>query len=889
MLDSTTLLQLWGKTDRETQNPDVFHPAIYHMLDVAHVAKVILIDPGVSPRWKNALAHAFNANAEQLASWLPYLLALHDIGKISAAFQGKETNQKARIIQLGFSFGNWSFEKDVTHSVISQMFVADAYDGVEMPDFLRQACCEMLGGHHGRFNGSQVVNDARTRLQAYEPADWHEYRVETAQMLAKCLLDTDFPLPQPANLSAAIMTLTGFSILCDWLGSNSDFFRLSNHVSLDEYLLLSQKRACDVVVWAGLCQPAFSQQATEFACLFPDIASPRPLQQAIDEIPSEMLQGPCLAIIEAPTGEGKTEAALALAHRLAHGSSSDEFYYALPTTATSNQMFGRIQKHLIHRLKIPTLTKLVHGQAFLVEDDLRITPLSNGNEHGYADSLEWFAPRKRSLLAPFGVGTVDQAELAALNVKHVPLRLMGLAGKVLILDEIHAYDTYMTTIIERLLEWLFALGSSVILLSATLPLSRRKQLAQTYSLKDDMESSQGYPSLMVVSEKGLYQAAPAASQPDRSLFINTGLHLGDDDALEKACWLLDQVQAGGCACWITNSVDRAQQIFQALEQLSPVGVDRALLHARFPLEQRQGLEKALIAKYGPDGKRPARGIVIGTQVLEQSLDIDFDIMVSDLAPVDLLLQRAGRLHRHTRSRQASHSQPCLWINTSTDDPTQDSLGVDALIYDEYILRRTWNILGQRAQISLPRDYRPLIEFVYDDKRLLKTDPLFGAWDKLDKKQAKATGEARLRILPEPSPWRSFVAGVTRQQFVEDENSAAWMVAQTRLGEETVNVIPLWLDGEYATLWANNTRVHLNEPVSRAIQLQMLGQSIRVGQRDAVPALRQQELPALFTKSALLKDVFPLWLVDGKSELGAGRNKITLILDPILGLIFKKGG
>ena len=690
------------------------------------------------------------------------------------------------------------------------------------------------------------------------------------------------------------MALTGFTILCDWLGSDNNHFQPESGFDLDEYARISVRRAQKAVAAAGFLMPCDSHAPTSFAELFADKQPARPLQDAIDAIPAEVLAGPCLAIIEAPTGEGKTEAALALAHRLAQASGTDELYYALPTTATSNQMFGRLQTHLRERLGLSVQVKLIHGQAFLVEDDLRLDSLDDGTGDHAEAAQEWFGPKKRALLAPFGVGTVDQVELAVLNVKHTALRVIGLAGKVVIFDEVHAYDTYMTTIIETLLKWLRALGTSVIILSATLPQTRRAALARAYGAPvDDAPEAQTYPSLWVFGEGASHHAAPKAQQPQRTLSLNF-LRVSDEEseAETKARWLLRSVAEGGCACWMTNTVRRGQAIFEALDRIARtenLQIDRMLLHAQYPLEEREKREQALAEKYGPQGKRPVRGIIIGTQVLEQSLDLDFDVMVSDLAPVDLLLQRAGRLHRHERVRPTQHETPRFWINAPLNDLGEIEIGVDRWIYAPFLLKQTWATLQKLSAIELPRDYRRLVEAVYGFEVLPANHPLQAEWQELKQEESRAVGEANLRLLPEPDPEWAFSSRMNRLQFEENDNSAAWIVARTRLGEESITVIPMERRENVAWAWPVGQELPLNRPASRDAQLALLRRQLRISNQAVVHTLKAEASPPLFTKSSLLKECLPLWLTDGQLRLPLKKGAMILTMDHELGLKIRKEG
>jgi CRISPR-associated endonuclease/helicase Cas3 len=883
------LLRLWGKTERNNNDSQVFHPVLFHMLDVGHVARELL-GRKASPRWRKVMSDVLGANADMVVDWLPWLVAMHDVGKISAAFQQADEGQRYRLEAEGFSFGNRKWGNRPYHALISAAFIDNGGYDLDLPVFLRQAWSDALAGHHGEFSGREARNETNYLLQA-EPSEWAELRREAFNILKSVLLiHPPDPWPSPLNLSSATMALTGFTILCDWIGSDGVYFKPKPGTDWQRYIAWSISKAREAVEASGLFQPTVSDAPVEFSGLFSGLAEPRPLQLAIDIIPNTILSKPCLTIIEAPTGEGKTEAALALAHRLAQANGSDELFYALPTTATSNQMFHRVQQYVEKQLGLSSRVGLVHGQAFLLEDDFLTLPLQNGKMHNAAS--DWFGSDKRkSLLVPFGVGTIDQAELAALNVRFTVLRLMGLAGKVVIFDEVHAYDTYMTTIIERLLNWLAALGTTVILLSATLPTSRREVLIRAYvtNAPESPENRMAYPMLSVVSRAGIYLASPTAFQPDRQLSIGK-IHLGDEESKAKACWLLNSIDQGGCACWVTNTVDRAQKIYEQVAQIAPPDVECMLLHARFPLDDRHRLETELTAKYGAEGMRPTKGIVIGTQVLEQSLDLDFDVMVSDLAPMDFLLQRAGRLHRHSHHvRPEGHDRPHLWLNIPLADDGTPLLTVDALVYDEFILRQTWQVLSERKEIHLPADYRPLVEMVYDDRECPSDGRLQMAWEKLQKKQEKARNEAMWRVLPEPTPESSFCGQLAHLTFEENESKAIWMVAQTRLGEESLTVIPLERDGNLARLWPGSETFALEDEAPRKAQKKLMRRSIRTSNHYLIAALKAQEAqrPPLFTKSALLKECYPLWLIQGKTQITDGKGVLSITLHPQLGLLIEK--
>ncbi|MCB9102501.1 MAG: CRISPR-associated helicase Cas3' [Anaerolineales bacterium] len=869
-LDSR-LLRLWGKT---TADPDRFHPALYHLFDVAHVAWQLL-SARASSRWRRVLAEALNTEAETLAEWLPYLIALHDIGKLSVPFQILNTRQHARLMAEGFVFGKAGQNdgRKLHHSIVGRIVLKEMI--ADWPDNLAAAFIEMVSGHHGIFQADRQSH-RRDLKWMDEAEEWSHLRQRAIRICQSYLLQQwPDPLPQPANQSTAMMALNGFCILCDWLGSDETYFRPEPHTPLLEYIPKSRQRAHNRVRDAGFFQLAHSAAPTRFAPLFG--FAPRPLQAAIDAIPDSLLNRPTLTIIEAPTGEGKTEAALALARRIAALRHSDEMYLALPTTATSNAMFQRVQTYLQERLGLPPeLVKLVHGQDFLVEDDLRVEPTRTIelDHEPEPPSLAWFSPKKKALLAPFGVGTIDQAELSALNVRHNALRIVGLAGKTIILDEVHAYDTYMTTIIKRMLTWLAALGSSVILLSATLPQARRQELAQAFTGQplDTALDLEAYPNLLTIGARGYHHCQPQAFQPGKTITLHW-VALAHNDAKAKAQWLLDQVTAGGGACWMTNTVKRAQQIYAHLLDMAPSDVALDLLHAQFPLREREKREKSIRDKYGKDGQRPTKGIVVGTQVLEQSLDLDFDVMMTDLAPIDLVLQRAGRLHRHEREAGArhAHTTPHLYVNTPLET-------ADKKIYGEYILARTLAALETRAFFALPEDYRPLIEAVYDETPPDAGDPLYAAWHTLESQRIKLEDEAELRLMDAPDPDYPFYRSAKPQGFKEDEDSSGWLAAQTRWGQESLTVIPLIREGETARTPAGDMTAPLNQAAKRETQLNLLRHSLRLSHQTLVKYLKTQpETAPLFTESALLRACTPLWLESDALP-------VAVTLHPDLGLV-----
>jgi hypothetical protein len=259
----------------------------------------------------------------------------------------------------------------------------------------------------------------------------------------------------------------------------------------------------------------------------------------------------------------------------------------------------------------------------------------------------------------------------------------------------------------------------------------------------------------------------------------------------------------------------------------------------------------------------------------------------------LLLQRAGRLHRHDRERPAMHNVPRLYVNFEVTSDGILKRGTDRTIYAEFIIHQTQQILAGRTQIQLPHDYRTLIEAVYSDQPPAEDSLLYEAWEELQAKQKIAIGEAKQRLLPAPHPRDSFAKNAaTRITFEEDENRADWIVAQTRLGGETLNVIPIERDGDFAYVDGKNIRIRVNEEALLDTQRKLLKRNLRISHHGAIQAIQrdvEKNITLLFKESKLLKGYYPLWLDGGRSELKLGHDKFQFTLDPQLGLIIEKEG
>jgi len=907
------LLQFWGKTPRPGTPVTQFHPAIFHMLDVACVAEALLRHG--PQRVRQALLHAWRgADPESLIAWLPFLIALHDLGKLSAAFQGQDDAQRERLTQAGVRFRSHSLE--LHHAAISALWIHDhlAQNEPGIAQDLVWIFRDATGGHHGRFV-DESMEDLRKKLHHVERGEsrWRDWRTQGYVLLRDLLAPEDKPLRSigtPVAPRPATVALTGLLVWSDWIGSNEHDFPATPGMDIHCYLSLSRQRAQNALTTHYLRASRSRPQYSDFPALFQAIA-PRPLQAVVDRLSDNDLRQPALVVIEAPTGEGKTEAALALARRIAALRGIDEIFFALPTMATGNQMFTRLERFFRTLYGDGGSVRLSHSQAIVVEDDLRRRVTLNADQDRFdregcsADvMLGWFVGPKKAMLAPFGVGTVDQVELGGLNVRHYPLRLFGLASKVVIIDEVHAYDAYMSVILEHTLAWLATLGCSIILLSATLPRQRHDALARAFLRATAPAAALTLPEELPYPVLSLYHAT-AQSHHTCGVFRGEQrfiLRLRKQSAPEEeARRLLELVRNGGAVARICNRVDDAQAIYRALIASGARDVTCVLLHARFPLHERQRREQRISDLVGKESQRtPEQRIIItGTQVLEQSLDYDVDVMVSDFAPIDLLLQRAGRLHRHSRSRPDDHREPVLEIVIPYDEQGKPDWRRWRAIYEPYILWRSLATLcdgltDDTRIVTLPRDYRTLIEAVYSAApvvgRYAEEEEVADAKQEYHKTIDAQTAKARSPLTPD-AMIRAPIVEHGGRSYIEEETGAeaSWQLAKTRLGDR-VTLVPVYrVNGELSP--GGTFRIPTDVPPTLEQMKDVINVAVPVSDRAVIAAYRDEHRNRAlrWTWSAIpapLRGLHPLPLDVQTHSITLNRRRLRL--DNELGLVIENG-
>lgn len=868
-----TLINHWAKTSKGVD--DRWHPLILHMLDVAASAEAILEREPESTRKR--MAAILGMTWEDTRAWLLLVVACHDLGKACPGFQCKWENLS------GMDAGR-SPNTKINHAFVSQIALSEILQKNNWPEELAELVADAVGCHHGERASPSILDRLMGDRRALGKDEWTEARRGLVDVLLGVFNPTVTPTKQTLT-GPDFMLLSGLTSFADWIGSNEDWFPFGTSEDCDDLHDWFQKRriranqALDSLRWEP--RTPLSTEAKSFEEVFE--FAPRPLQQAVADALAE-LKMPAILLLEAPMGEGKTEAAffahLELQRRFGHRG----LYIALPTKATGNAMFKRTFEFLQSQGTNRSLDlQLLHGGALLNDtfQGMKVSGIHDSKAGGEVRAGEWFTNKKRALLSEYGVGTIDQALLPILPVRHNFVRLWGLANRVVVLDEIHAYDAYTGTLLVHLLRWLLALGSSVVLLSATLSPSIRRKLAGVVG-SNLPEPEKPYPRLSIfcpgekVSQKH-FEADPARRQTVRLQAISPDLS-GMRTALEE------HLTRGGMGLALVNTVQRAQELYLLFPDGEPLerGGKRLsdetevfLFHARFPADRRQKREEQALETFGEGGNRTGRKILIATQVVEQSLDLDFDLIATDLAPIDLVLQRAGRLWRHARTSRPV-SEPILLVSGLTGDEPP-SFGKPlwwGKVYREDVLLRTWCLLQGKRDLRLPDEIDTLVQNVYEEEKAVP-----GFLEERMNKAVRAEGEAiaqrqqanmAIMGLPDDASWNDPTKYVL---YDEDEPGMhRTLMAQTRLGEDSVVAIPLWPEDGFGSETTPDF-VQSKAWFLRAVSLSRNG---------VVQQLRKLGVPEGWKESSLLRNCFPLRLnADGRWTEDA-----TVRLDEDLGLVYE---
>jgi CRISPR-associated endonuclease/helicase Cas3 len=810
------------------------------------------------------------------ASTIGALAALHDLGKISPGFQRKcekwlEENGLADFDKRW----NWLKVKEKDHGLTSQAEIQRCLSDHGIPNNVSMYLGAALGGHHGRIKKLPQENFRRYDLDAsisdsQSGTEWNKERQNAVHDVV------DYFQCDLANLdiddnSPALWWLAGLTSVADWIGSDERFFSPVGGGNR-ENIASDARNALDTI---GFRKMGYFPNLS-FHDLFHDEEKPTQLW-----IPNEMqekayatISKPGVYVIEAPMGMGKTEAALWAAYRLLIAGEASGIYFALTTQATSNRMHLRMEEFVERITASSQSSRLIHGNSWLRDEKSVLSPVATSNAADKDDARsgrDWFSSAKRALIAPFGVGTVDQALLGVVAAKHFFVRHFALAGKVVILDEVHSYDVYTGTLIDKLITTLEGLGCTVIVLSATLFGKRREQIISSHD-NESVESERPYP--LITGRTSGILIEPVAAQPPKPRTIVVEFKAAEGAMTEA----ISVARNGGAVLWICNTVGAAQAQHASFCELVQDAFPLGLLHSRFPFWRREEIETEWMERFGKNSDNRCGSILVSTQIVEQSVDLDADLMITELAPTDMLLQRLGRLWRHERENRpvSDNAKLCIIEEKRTLDEfrilsqleIKKELGSKAHVYDPFILLRTLEVWQNLNEITIPEQIRSLIENTYT----IRIDEP-EAWQGLDSEMSGKKRAFCQKALMSSNIW---------QVLLNDEEGV-----QTRLNEvETVSVVlcleidnqkARFVDKSIAELGGEDFRLATAQAIHRNL-VKVPEYHFHKGAVEPCPA---------FSEYLHGNQTFGIITENGEVEVKGLKNGIRLIYSEGRGLVIEK--
>ncbi len=741
-------IPLWGKLEQSAAGAEsaAWLPLVDHCIDVASVFYALCQCNGIARSLAMAAGHHLS---EPEIQRLAVFAFLHDVGKCNHGFQAKALENPVRtaghVREMSALFHDVElqtrFLEAIAHPALSTWF-----DDPSGEAALRMLLASI--SHHGK---PIELDDTTVHLQrrlwvtvnGVDPITDIATLLEAARHLFPNAFGTN--APTLSATPALQHRFAGLVMLADWLGSHAEAFFPFDHggESRVEFAREAARRALLVV---GL-DPTVARKRlnpnAEFTSLFSFKLKPSPLQAAL----FEQYDSPIL-IAESDTGSGKTEAALGYFYRLFVMGRVDSLYFALPTRVAARELYQRVLDFANHAFgeDHPPVVLAVPGYS-QVDGDNSVLPTS---DHLWQDDaairrLEraWSAERpKRFLAAPIAVGTVDQALLSVMQVNHAHLRSVCLDRALLVVDEVHASDTYMRGLLRALLDHHRAAGGRALLLSATLGSDARAELLtplQAMHAPPPLEDASNLPYPAITDDQGQMRSVAAVSGREKHVWIEPVRHLSAPERILPE--LAGAIDRGARVLVVLNTVSRVISLLRAAEtnpkladSLFRVGDIACPHHGRFARADRLLLDRAVTAQLGKEsGAGPL--LLIGSQTLEQSLDIDADWLVTDLCPMDVLLQRIGRLHRHDRARPPAFESPRCTVLVP-DDPTLESYfdargdvrgeaGLGNVYPDLRIARLTLDCIGGGCEIRIPADNRALVEWATHPDNLDRFDS--GPW------------------------------------------------------------------------------------------------------------------------------------------------------------------
>ena len=786
-----------------------------HLIDTRCVTS-LLWQHWLTDGQKQIVLDAINSINDLDGQKLAEFLALtHDAGKSSPSFILKRGHNNS------YDFDKYLVEKleDIGFRGLSNTYLQNPNESPHslagqyiLKKFgIKDDISSIVGSHHGK------PIDVKSLLDKQESFESNYYQFDTnndsenkqviekwkqaqREILEWALSECDYKsidaLPR-VKLTGQVI-LSGLLIMADWIASNTIFFPL-----LDTSVnVVSNQSDRSRYGWSNWFEtrPINIHSIDDINSLYQDrfgFDKPNSVQKTMFDTLNN-IDKPGLFILEAPMGVGKTEAALIGAEQLAYKFDRSGIFMGLPTQATCNGIFSRIRgwsENISECYYEDISIQLVHGKAKLNSDYTNLNMYRLQDEYdnsGNVISNSWFTRRKTAMLDDVVIGTVDNFLLTSLKQKHLFLRHLGLSKKVVIIDEVHAYDAYMSEYLETSIKWMGAYNVPVILLSATLPADSRVKYAMAYlrgqgKKKRDIKNLDGlrqltnYPLITYTNGSSINKVINFPESEIKSVRV---------ERLEKDC-IEDTVKkltdGGGIVGIIVNTVKMAQEL--ALRFVEMFDEDTViLLHSNFIATDRLEKESNLINIAGKKAERPQKKIIIGTQVIEQSLDIDFDVLISELAPMDLLLQRIGRLHRHKIERPTLHRDPIIYVIGTSEEYEFDE--GTKYVYGSYLLAQTQACLPNI--IDLPSDISPLVQKVYGEELAIESDKLKLFKKEFEKKKTKKKEKAKTYLLGNPDlsvpSEENNVSLIGWLKNTHPQSNEEYGYAQVRDVEEIIEVI-----------------------------------------------------------------------------------------------------
>jgi CRISPR-associated endonuclease/helicase Cas3 len=835
-------IEPWGKLDRGDSRRRL--TLVGHCIDVAAVFTILIGLPTMKRRLERLAGRRLDdLDVQRLA----VIAFMHDAGKAGAGFYSKGESAEVRSEWLLRSSANVA-QSGHTH-VVAPLLTSPDYGAysealgldvwADWWDNGRELWLAAVS-HHGQpitadsLSPSAVWPTWTCAIAGYRPLHGLRRLHDAARRL--------WPEAFTASPSEALDDrfthgFAGLVSLADWIGSNTEHFPYELAAQDEERWPHALQAAQDAVKSIGLdlsCQQAsLRDRRPTFGKLF-DFEP-----NAIQEGAATRLEQP-LVVLEAETGGGKTEAALWRFARLFAAGEVDALCFLLPTRVAASGIYERLEKFVRRAFPDP---ETCPSWVLAVPGDLRANGVRGERQPGLAfasvlwpdadvpESRFWAAENsKRYFAAGLAAGTIDQFLLSSLSTGHAHLRAVLSLRSLVVVDEVHASDPYMTRLLRAALARHLSAGGHAMLLSATLTGAARSRLIVDKSVDALARPAAPYPCLSHSAGIDEIRSRRNEEVPSKRLVVTAEDAMRDPS--QVAALALTAADRGQRVLVLRNTVAQALATQRALEALAGndhpalfrVAARPVLHHGRYARADRLLLDRAVAMRFGKEAAESLEpAILVGTQTLEISVDCDADLLITDLAPMDVLLQRLGRLHRHSKRHPirpggSSLARAIVLTLASRDlSPLLRKGGARGLglgphsAYPNLLaIEACWRAIERREIWEIPHDNRALVETCCDEATLGCMAAEMGSdWlshmNELTGKALAQRNTAEIVMMDWLQPWSTLapgeLTGNARTRLGLDaltlELPEPWV---TPLGQmlKTVDV-PAWMLGAVADL------------------------------------------------------------------------------------------